>query len=100
MQLGPRWCGLYSHHLLSREEDWVFLIPSYNQKPYSPNLWCKDSNQRMNVGKCYFSSALLTLGHKKGLTGPPNGMEKWICYEEEGSSIPSGRETPDKIEGS
>ena len=27
-------------------------------------------------------------------------MEKWIGYEEEGSLIPRGRETPDRIEGS
>ena len=26
-------------------------------------------------------------------------MEKWIGYEEEGSLIPRGRETPDRIEG-
>ena len=26
-------------------------------------------------------------------------MKKWIGYEEEGSSIPRGRETPDKIKG-
>ena len=27
-------------------------------------------------------------------------IEKWIGYEEEGSLIPRGRETPDKTEGS
>ena len=26
-------------------------------------------------------------------------LEKWIGYEEEGSLIPKGRDTPDKIEG-
>ena len=65
MQLGPRWRGLYPQHL-SREEDWVLLIPSQNQKPYLPNLWCEDSNQEMIVGKCYCGYVSLTLDHEKG----------------------------------
>ena len=49
------------------------MIPFDNPKPYSPNLWCENSNQGMTVGKCYCGYASITLNHEKGPIGPP----KW-----------------------
>ena len=70
----PRWSGICSHHP-SREEDWVWLIPSHNPKQYSPNLWCEDFNQWMTTRKCYCEYALPTLHHERGQFGPSDRMD-------------------------
>ena len=44
---------------------------SHNQKPYSPNLWCEDSNQRMIAGKWCCGYDSLTLSQKEGPIGTP-----------------------------
>ena len=50
MQLMPRWYGVLSHHP-SREDRWMWLIPSHNLKLESPNFWYNNSNQGVTYWK-------------------------------------------------
>ena len=70
----PGKSGVACPHFTQVEKgDGANQIPSHSPKHYLPNLCCKDSNQGMIVGKCYWDYTLFTLSQRHVLIGPSHG---------------------------